>query len=181
VLLAESKLDGTPLGTMRIQTNRIKPLSIEQSLDLPAWLQDRPLAEATRLGIEQGHTGALVKTVLFKAFYQYCLGAGIEWMVITARKPLDRQYEQLMFSDLLAGGGYVPMKHVGNIPHRAMCFEVGTAAARWEAARHPLFAFMTQTQHPDIQIAPPRDAVPGAREARQPPAARRGIEMRMQA
>lgn len=35
VLLAESKLDGSPLGTMRIQTNQYRPLALEQSVDLP--------------------------------------------------------------------------------------------------------------------------------------------------
>lgn len=181
VLLAESKLDGAPLGTMRIQTNRYKPLSIEQSVALPVWLQDRPLAEATRLGIEQGHTGALVKTVLFKAFYQYCLSTGIEWMVITARRPLDRMYERLMFSDLAPGRSYIPMRHVDNIPHRAMCLELATAAERWEEARHPMFGFMTQTQHPDIEIAAPRNG--GVRENlfRQPRTVRPGIEMRLPA
>ena len=34
VLLAESKLDGSPLGTMRIQTNEFSPLSVEQSVDI---------------------------------------------------------------------------------------------------------------------------------------------------
>ena len=157
VLLAESKLDGAPLGTMRIQTNRYKPLSIEQSVELPAWLQECALAEATRLGIEQGHTGALVKTVLFKAYFQYCLDAGIEWMVITARRPLDRMYEKLMFSDVVPGGGYIPMQHVNNIPHRAMCFEVGTAEERWAAANHPLFNFVFRTRHPDIDLRPSRE------------------------
>ncbi len=157
VLLAESKLDGSPLGTMRIQTNQFRPLSLEQSVTLPPWIKGATLAEATRLGVDQGHTGALAKAVLFKAFYLYCLDAGIDWMVITARKPLDRQYENLMFSDLVPDSGYTPMRHVGNIPHRVMCFEVATAAARWEEAQHPLFAFMTQTRHPDIQIgAAPR-------------------------
>ena len=157
VLLAESKLDGAPLGTMRIQTNRYKPLSIEQSVDLPVWLQDMPLAEATRLGIEQGHAGALVKTVLFKAYFQFCLDAGVEWMVITARRPLDRMYERLMFSDLVAGAGYIPMRHVDNIPHRAMCFEVGTAEQRWAAANHPLFNFVFRTRHPDIELGALRE------------------------
>lgn len=152
VLLAESKLDGSPLGTMRIQTNRFQPLSLEQSVTLPDWIKGATLAEATRLGVDQGHAGSLAKAVLFKAFYLYCLDAGIKWMVITARKPLDRQYENLMFDDLIPGSGYVPMRHVGNIPHRVMCFDVPTAAARWEAARHPMFAFMTQTAHPDIQV-----------------------------
>lgn len=157
VLLAESKLDGSPLGTMRIQTNQFRALSLEQSVNLPAWIKGARLAEATRLGVDQGHMGALAKAVLFKAFYLYCIDAGINWMVITARKPLDRQYESLMFDDLVPGSGYLPMRHVGNIPHRVLCFEVATAAARWEAARHPMFAFMTQTIHPDIELrtAPP--------------------------
>ena len=38
ILLASSKLDGSPLGTMRIQTNRFKPLELEDSLALPQWL-----------------------------------------------------------------------------------------------------------------------------------------------
>ncbi len=33
VLLAESKVDGSPLGTMRIQTNRHGPLTLEQSVE----------------------------------------------------------------------------------------------------------------------------------------------------
>jgi hypothetical protein len=49
VLVAESKLDGEPLGTMRIQTNRYRPLAIEASVALPAWLSGNVLAEATRL------------------------------------------------------------------------------------------------------------------------------------
>jgi hypothetical protein len=153
VLLAESKLDGSPLGTMRIQTNRFKPLGLEQSIDLPAWLEDISLAEATRLGIADGHTGRVVKTLLFKAFFQYCQQASVEWMVITARSPLDRQYENLMFDDVYPGRGYIPMKHVGNIPHRVMAFEVGTAEARWAEAKHPLFNFIFRTRHPDIDLS----------------------------
>ena len=153
VLLAESKLDGAPLGTMRIQTNRFKPLSIEQSIDLPDWLQGRPLAEATRLGVEQGRMGTFVKTVLFKAFYRYCMDAGISHMVIAARSPLDRQYDQLMFADIYPERGFIPMRHGGNIPHRALCLDVACAEQNWKAAAHPMFAFMTQTRHPDIDVS----------------------------
>ena len=155
VLLAESKLDGAPLGTMRIQTNRFKALSIEQSIDLPDWLRGRPLAEATRLGVEQGHTGTFVKTVLFKAFFRYCSEAGIDFMVIAARAPLDRQYDKLMFKDIFPGAGFMPMRHGGNLPHRALCLDVGAAEQRWQEAAHPMLDFMTRTHHPDIQIGAP--------------------------
>lgn len=152
VLLAESKLDGSPLGTMRIQTNRHRRLTLEQSVELPDWLLGRSLAEATRLGVSEGRIGRIVKTVLFKAYFEYCLLADIEWMVIAARSPLDRQYEALMFKDVNPGGEFIPMSHAGNIPHRVLAFEVGTAEVRWAAAKHPLYKFIFQTRHPDISL-----------------------------
>jgi hypothetical protein len=151
VLLAESKMDGSPLGTMRIQTNRFNDLSIEQGVELPAWLQNKSLAEATRLGIDQGRTGRVVKMVLCKAFYLYCIEADIEWMVIGARSPLDRQYEAALFKDVYPGKIF-PMPQFNNIPHRVLAFEVGTAAERWAEANHPLYKFMIQSYHPDIDL-----------------------------
>lgn len=153
VLLAESKLDGTPLGTMRIQTNMFEPLRMEQSITLPEWLQGQTLLEATRLGVSEGGIGRVVKAALLKACFTYCKRAGVDWMVITARKPLDRQYEALMFVDVFASGEYIPMPHVGNIPHRVMTIDVHKAESRWADARHPLYQFMCRTQHPDIDVA----------------------------
>jgi hypothetical protein len=152
VLLAESKLDGSPMGTMRIQTNRFNPLSIEQGVELPEWLHDKSQAEATRLGIDLGRTGRLVKTTLFKAFFLYCVEANIDWMVIGARSPLDRMYDALLFQDLFQGQ-YIPMRHFNNIPHRVLAFEVGTAEERWARANHPLYKFVFQTQHPDLDLS----------------------------
>jgi len=152
VLLAESKLDGSPLGTMRIQTNQFKPLCLEQSVELPSWLTTRPLAEATRLGVTNEKGGRLVTTMLFKAFFQYCQQTGIEWMVIAGRAPVDRTYDRLMFEDVFPGKGYIPLAHAGNLPHRVMLFDVNTAEDRWAQAKHPLLGFMCHTHHPDITL-----------------------------
>jgi len=151
VLLAESKLDDSAVGTMRIQTNRFRDLAIAQSVDLPAWLKNKRMAEATRLGVGLGRTGRLVKTVLFKALYLHCVEEGIEWIVIGARSPLDRQYEALLFQDVYPGQ-FSPLRHAGNILHRVLAFEVGTAEARWVEANHPLYKFMVQTRHPDLEL-----------------------------
>jgi hypothetical protein len=161
VLLAESKIDGEALGTMRIQTNRYQPLALEKSLDLPGWLAARPLAEATRLGVTGQRVGRMVKTVLFKAFFQYCRQAGIEWMVIAGRAPIDRQYDALLFSDVYPGMGAIPLSHAGNMPHRVLSFEVGTAEERWAQAQHPLYNFIFATHHPDIDLRS-RDRLPVA-------------------
>ncbi|MBU1235198.1 MAG: hypothetical protein KJ634_04260 [Gammaproteobacteria bacterium] len=152
VLIAESKLDGSALGTMRIQTNQFAPLNLESSVTLPEWLEGFELAEATRLGIIEGPTGRLVKTVLFKAYFLYCQSAKIDWMVITARKPLDRQYDALLFQDVFATKCFIPMRHVGGMPHRVMAFNIPTAELRWKAAHHPLHGFMCLTAHPDINV-----------------------------
>ena len=152
VLLAQSKMDDSALGTMRIQTNRGRPLAVEKSVKLPSWLQDVPMAEATRLGVAEGRIGHVVKMVLCKAFYLYCLAAKIEWMVIAARPPVDRQYEAALFTDVFQGERF-PLRHAGNIPHRVFAFEVGTAAARWAAVDHPLSRFMVHTRHPDIDLS----------------------------
>lgn len=154
VLLAESKLDGTPLGSARIQTNRFRPLSVEQSVELPGHMQHLALAEVTRLGIVGGSIGRLVKVVLIKAAFQYCEREGLDWAIAAGRAPIDKHYEQLLFQDLYPEAGFVPLKHAGNLPHRVMAFEIATGPARWSAARHSLLDFFCHTRHPDIDLGP---------------------------
>ena len=151
VLLAESRLDGSPLGTMRIQTNRFKPLVIEQAVELPARLRGRSMAQATRLGNDGSRMGPLVKTALFKAFYLYCIEAGFDWMVISARPPLDRAYMALLFEDLYPGR-LITMRHSNNMAHRVMAFDVLAAEQTWRKAGHKLYDFMVNTHHPDLDV-----------------------------
>lgn len=154
VLLAESKLDGGPLGTMRIQTNRFAPLAVEQSVQLPDWLVGTRMAEATRLGVAGGTIGRMVKIALCKALFLYCGQQNIDWMVITARSPLDREYEAMLFGDVFGKNEFLPMTHVGGLPHRVLAKPVAVARERWAAVSHPLFNFVFQTRHPDIDLLP---------------------------
>jgi hypothetical protein len=152
VLLAESKLDGVPLGTIRIQTNASAPLPVQSSVLLPPWCNRGRLAEATRLGIAAGSPGRMVKVMLFKALFLFCEQQKIDWLIITARSPLDREYEAMLFKDIAEKGRFFPMTHVGGLPHRVMAGAVATARRRWEEARHPLFKFVFETYHPDINV-----------------------------
>ena len=150
VLLAESKLDGSALGSMRVQTNEYGPLSVEQSIELPDGFKNRRLAELSRLGVDAGRTGRLVRIALFKACFDYCEDNQIDYLVLTGRAPVDRQYEQLLCTDIFDDKAPIPLRHVGNIPHRVMSFEIATGEARWKAANHPLLNFFRRTSHPDI-------------------------------
>jgi hypothetical protein len=152
VLLAESKLDGSPVGTMRIQTNAYKPLALEQSVTLPASMRTKHLAEATRLGVTQERVGRMVTTALFKAFFLYCRQHHIDYMVIAARTPIDRQYDRLLFQDVYPELGYIPLKHAGQMPHRIMALDVNGAETSWTNAQQPLLKFILHTFHHDINV-----------------------------
>lgn len=152
VFIAESKDDGTALGTLRIQNNHALPLKVEQSFALPIVLSDRSLVEVTRLAVVAGSRGALVRLALCKALHRYCFATQIDWIVITARTPLDRMYEKLLFTDLLPGGGFIPMKHIGDIPHRVMALDVVTAERRYAEYSHPHYDFMFRQLHSDIEV-----------------------------
>lgn len=167
VLLAESKLDGSALGSTRIRNNFHQSLNLEESIVLPEWLQSRRLAEVTRLSVGEGRIGQVVKVALLKACVMYCQQQRIEWAMATGRAPIDRQYERLMFVDVFEDKAPVPLKHVGNIPHRVMAFEIDTIETRWSAAQHPMLDFFCRTDHPDIDIGKPAAARfgPGRRAA----------------
>ncbi|WP_251031582.1 N-acyl amino acid synthase FeeM domain-containing protein [Paraburkholderia strydomiana] len=152
VLLAQSRLDGGPLGTMRVQTNSFGPLAVEQSVRLPDWLSEARLAEATRLGVARGGMGRMVKVALCKAFYLYCAQNQIDWMLITARSPLDREYEAMLFDDVYGHKEFLPMTHVGGLPHRVMAKPVALVRQRWTKANHPFVEFFFETDHLDIDV-----------------------------
>jgi hypothetical protein len=170
LLLAESKLDGSPLGTMRIQTNRFKPLAVEGSVQLPEKFNNASLSEATRLGVAEGRIGGVAKIALFKAYYLCCIAANIDWMVIAARPPLDRQYAALLFDDLFPGE-MIELRHTNNIPHRVLSLKVARVEPSWREAGHKLYDFFFRTHHPDMNLVG-ADSLSNSRPVDQPETAR---------
>ena len=150
VVLARSRLDFTPLGTLRLQNNTRHPLPVEQSVALPDWATQSRLIEISRLAVVSGTLGRVVKAALMKAAYLYCVQHRIEWVVATGRRPIDRQYEGMLFEDIVPGRGFMPIEHVGNIEHRVMVLGIPKLARLWNERHHILASFFFSTQHPDI-------------------------------
>jgi hypothetical protein len=92
----------------------------------------------------------MVKSLIFKAYYQYCIANNIEWMIIAGRSPLDRMYEKLLFKDVFPNSGFIPLVHAGNLPHRIMCLRVDDVEPLWAAANHPLYQLFFKRTHPDL-------------------------------
>lgn len=152
VFLAEAKSDRSPLGTIRIQTNFHSPLSLESSITLPKKYHGRPSAGVSRLAVKAGPRGRLVKLALFKALHRYCLAKQVEWILIGARSPLDKTYLDLGFIDVFEDQMARPLATASGLLHRILCFEVFTAERRWYDLSHPLYVFMGERFHPDIEI-----------------------------
>lgn len=156
VFLCRDKASGQATGTMRVQTNRMGPLRMEASVDLPGWLGAARRAEITRLAVATG-VAPLTKLCLMKASYLFCMANEVQWMVIGARnEALIRNYRRLGFVDVLGRDQEVPLAHTGGLLHRIMAFDVASAERSWATARHPLYGFMVQTRHEDLLVDLPR-------------------------
>jgi hypothetical protein len=159
VFVCRDKASGRATGTMRIQTSHPGPLMMEQSVTLPGWLAAAPRAEITRLAVSVG-ADPLTKLCLMKASYLFCMAQRVQWMVIGARNDaLIRNYRRLGFIDALGRDELVPLAHTGGLMHRILAFDVASAERTWSAARHPLYGFMVQTLHADLEIAVPTQPV----------------------
>jgi hypothetical protein len=152
VFLCRDKATGRATGTMRIQTSHPGPLMMESSVTLPRWLASAPRAEVTRLAVTVG-VDPLTKLCLMKASYLFCKAQRVQWMVIGARnEALVRNYRRLGFIDVMGQDELVPLAHTGGVLHRILAFDVASAERIWSAARHPLYGFMVQTLHPDLEV-----------------------------
>jgi hypothetical protein len=152
VFVCVDKATGQPVGTARVQTNVHGPLLIETSIALPEAMHSDTRAEITRLAVAPG-ADPLIKLALVKASYLFCVANQVRWTIIGARsEALCRQYRRLGFRDLFEGGQPVPLKHAGQLPHHVLAFNVTTAERHWHSGQHPLYQFMADTMHRDIDL-----------------------------
>lgn len=152
IFLAERKETAEPVGTMRVDTNLVSALPITDDIALPSDISTRTIAYVTRLGVKQGSMGSLVKLALFKSLHRYCLAKQLHWMLVGIRPPGDRDYVRLGFTDIFDPNQLIPITSSGGIPVRLLSFEVMTAERRWHNNKNPLYKFMFQDFHPDIEI-----------------------------
>ena len=99
LLIAESRIDGDALGSLRILASERGRLMVEDRVALPQSLRAVSVAEASCLAVKAGRNATLVRLMLWKAFHRYCLAAQVDTMLIAVRESALRQYEWLGFHD----------------------------------------------------------------------------------
>jgi hypothetical protein len=152
ILLAESKFDNSALGTMRIETNQTRHLPIEKLLPKNTKFDTKTIAFITRLAINQNKDSGIIKLTLYKALLRYCLACQIDWMILTARPPMDKHYASLGFEDVKSPKELFLIPWTLNIPMRIMALETIKCEQLWRETNHEIYAFMFTDQTPDIEI-----------------------------
>ena len=151
VLIAESKENSDCLGTLRIVSNLNQPLDLESHPEFPPNLVGRRIALAERLGVKAGKTGTLAKLALFKALHRYCLALQIDWIVVQATPPRDRDYRLLGFKPIMENAQVESLLSPGKVKV-GLAMNVHSAEREFHDAGHHLYQFMIGTWHPDIEI-----------------------------
>ena len=151
LLIAESKLDGVVVGSLRLQPNFDRPLTIESELTLPETHAGRRLVEARRLGVGNGTSGRMVMVAMVKAAYELCYASDIDYAVVGGRRSVAIMYRTMLFDDIL-DGETISLPYAGNLPHSIFSMPIRDADRRWRTMGHSLYDFMARTEHPDIQI-----------------------------
>jgi hypothetical protein len=150
VLLAERKFDGQPIGSLRLQSNVLRPLRLEGEAPLLAAYSNKRLVESTRLGVDLSPASKIVTAALIKTAYEICHRTGVDFNVTGGRRSMAQVFRSLQFDELQ--GGPFPISFGNNIPHWIFVLPILEFENRLRNAQHWYFDFMSATAHPDIEI-----------------------------
>lgn len=151
LLMAESLEDGSVLGSLRLTTNINSPLRFEKEFDLPERFHQRALLEAGRMVTQNGPKGRMVVPALIKVAFEICYRTGIDYLMLIARAPIDRMYKAMQFEDLYNGEKVFTSAQPG-VPVTLFFMDILQVDHRFRMAGCPIYPFMAETHHPDIDI-----------------------------
>jgi hypothetical protein len=142
-----------PIGTIRILDRRYGKIEIDDFLNVNKLLskEEHPCAEATRFCIPNNANSKLIKLILWKSFYLYCLYHKINTILIAVRPSAARSYRHLLFEDI-GDKGVFNHSVLGNIQHYTYKLNVPTAEEKFRSYKHPLYEFFCVQQHSSIKI-----------------------------
>lgn len=151
LVMAESHEDGSILGSLRLITNINTPLRFEREFELPERFRNRSLMEAGRMVTQNGVHGRMVVPALIKVTSEVSHRCGADFVMLIARAPLDRMYKAWQFEDLYNGAKVTTSAQPG-VPVTLFFMDIAQVDHRLRAANCPIYHFMAETHHPDIDL-----------------------------
>jgi hypothetical protein len=152
IFIAESKINGAALGTLRVETNLQRPLQLEGDVALPLSLQGAHLAHVTRFAIEAGRLGTMVRYALLKALYLFCVAKEVRYALIATKPPQDRLYYRIGFRNLFEDDEMQNLSEYPNFPLKIVFIQMRTVESLLAEQSPTLHQFMFERVHSDIEI-----------------------------
>lgn len=153
LVMAESHEDGSILGSLRLSTNINTPLRFEREFDLPARFHGKSMMEAGRMVTQNGPLGRMVVPAMIKVTSLVSHRVGVDYVMLIARAPLDRMYKAWQFEDVFQGEKVVTSAQPG-VPVTLFFMDIEQVDHRLRVAQCPIYKFMAETHHPDIDLDP---------------------------
>lgn len=151
ILVARSKIDGTAIGSVRVQTRVQRPLMVESAMQLPHDVASANPIELMRGSITNGLPGRTVSASFAKATFLLCRKFAFSHVIVTCREPVDLMYRAYRFDELL-GGALIELPYSPGARHKVLCLPMNEATERWRSQNPPLFELMLNIEDPDIQV-----------------------------
>jgi len=148
VLIAERKLDGAAVGTMRLEPNFVQPLGVESEIRIPSGYGQKRLLETTRLGIQNGQAGTMVMVALVKAAFEICHACSVDYGLAVGRRSMAEVFGSMCY-DMVVGP--VQMSFA-KVPFWLFAIPIAEVEDRLQLRGHSYFDFMARTSHPDLQV-----------------------------
>jgi hypothetical protein len=143
---------------------------VESAMRLPDEVAGANPIELMRGSITNGAAGRMVSASLAKASFLLCRRFDFSHVIVTCREPVDLMYRAYQFDDLLSGE-LIDLPYSPGARHKVLCLPIREATERWRSQNRPLFDFMLNTDHPDIQLDYEHIQVQLARARTAPPQA----------
>ena len=151
--VAIRKGSNEPLGSLRVETNRQRPLAFEREVDLPVKYRGLHLAHISRLSTIAGKEGRSCRSALFKALYLYSLATEVRYFFALAVPPTEKLYYRIGFKPVFRDGDQRVPRHLyqGKEVH-LLSVKVEQLPRKMKILSPELHQFVCLQRHPDIRI-----------------------------
>jgi hypothetical protein len=124
---------------------------VESAMRLPEEVAGANPIELMRGSITNGTAGRMVSASFAKASFLLCRQFDFSHVIVTCREPVDLMYRAYQFDELLSGA-LIDLPYSPGARHKVLCLPMHEASERWRLRNRPLFDFMLNVDHPDIQV-----------------------------
>ena len=152
LLCAESKNTGEPVGAMRLSDNTNNELAMWDELKIPDEYKGYPALLVSRLTVHAGHSGHSARNALCKAMYLYAVAKQMRFIFVLVMPPRDRLYKPMGFKPVYEGDPLFKLDSNSSVDTKVLYAEVSRLESIWRERGHPLYQYVFETYHADIEL-----------------------------